>query len=1270
MRAEKYFRHQYGVCDVGEMGVATLVVTENYLIDDSRGFGRRFDGIGGLSGGGATSRLLVNYAEPYRSQILDYLFKPNFGASLQILKVEMGGDAQTTDGTEPSHMHYPNDENYFRGYEWWLMKEAKKRNPNITLIGLPWAFPGWVGHGVNWPYHFPDITASYVVSWIVGAKQYHNLDIDYVGIWNERSFNSKYIKILRYTLDKNGLERVRIIASDNMWEPITLFLVLDSELRSAVDVVGSDFCNANITFNKEAKQTEYTQPQYSSDLLGVNVLIIPAGALILFFSLLILLKWKSLFQQCTSVSPPNTPDFSEVSNPDLDKQLEMQKIVARGHFASVYRGTFQGSSVALKVFPTALQREFIKEKDVYTLPLMTHSGIVRFLGAGNIGKECVIVLELATRGSLKAFLSGTVCDWACTLKLARTLSQGLAFLHTDIKMNGVYKPAVAHCDLSSSNVLVRADGSCALCDFGSSIVLQCQALQGYSGRVEGRMRLGTLQYMSPEILEGCVNLSSGRCLLQGDVYSLGLLLWELLMRCSDLCNGSFVPEHTLPYEAELGSSPSLEELLTFVSEKRLRPTIPRPWARSSQFLSLFVADESHVLKGIGNEEKDELSHDNSFRVIGTVTEKTEEPSDVAVEQYAVSERSEKGCLVDVLLLTIRSSVQNLTREQLFHHLMESDIIVYNIYNEPVDQIEEASWAVSALHKEIHEFPKPKMFILISTVMTWAMTRALDANQSRFSTYVVASGLQYGMGEQAFHYFFKTSWLGDKREVPIFGDGSNIIPAIHINDLAGIVKNLIDRKPKPQYFLAVDDSQNTIADIIAVISFALGPGKTKNIPKEEVFPAKELTQAEIDHLFINLRTQAVFFTANFRISWVSKKGIVENIDRVVQEYKLTRGLLPLRICLLGPPAVGKSMVAKKICKHYQVHHIKLKETITEALANLESRVRGEESNEDDDAQELLETLRKNMEENEGRLDNQYIIRFIKDKLKTIPCRNQGYVLDGFPKTFEQAKNLFCVEDNDATDEHSRVKIIPEFVFALDATDECLKERVLNLPESVVQGTSHSFDKFIPRLAIFRKTNSEDETVLSYFEDLKIQQEIIESNSDDPENVLVIDKVLKTVGKVRNYGPTAKHLKEQRRKNEIRMREEEEARNAEAKSRKNEEEEHRARCWEQWNRRLQEVKQQEEELLMRQEESARQYLKDTVMPVLSQGLDELRRIQPDDAIDFLDIDVDVSSERAPELSERESMRACARAGAEARGNCEERSGPRRARAPRLIARSIVC
>ncbi|XP_054894625.1 galactocerebrosidase isoform X2 [Poeciliopsis prolifica] len=213
---------------------------QTYPLTDEGGLGRVFDGIGGLSGGGATSRLLVNYAEPYRSQILDYLFKPNFGASLHILKVEIGGDAQTTDGTEPSHMHYENDENYFRGYEWWLMKEAKKRNPNITLIALPWAFPGWVGRGKNWPYDFPDVTAAYVVNWIIGAKKYHDLDIQYIGIWNERTFDSTYIKVLRNMLNRVGLTDVGIVAADGDWS-IAKFLIADPHLNDSVQVIGAHY---------------------------------------------------------------------------------------------------------------------------------------------------------------------------------------------------------------------------------------------------------------------------------------------------------------------------------------------------------------------------------------------------------------------------------------------------------------------------------------------------------------------------------------------------------------------------------------------------------------------------------------------------------------------------------------------------------------------------------------------------------------------------------------------------------------------------------------------------------------------------------------------------------------------------------------------------------------------------------------------------------------------------------------------------------------------
>ncbi|KAL3863083.1 hypothetical protein ACJMK2_004859 [Sinanodonta woodiana] len=219
--------------------------TQIITIDDTGGLGRRFDGIGGLSGGGATSRLLVNYPDKQRNEILDYLFQPNFGASLHILKVEIGGDAQSTDGTEASHMHNSWEENYERGYEWWLMVEAKKRNPDIKLYGLPWAFPGWVGAGTRSPYTNPEMTATYIIKWIQGALKYYNLTIDYVGIWNERSYDIKYTKVLRQMLDKSGFQNVRIVAADGNWTPVSTDILKDAELASAIDIIGVHYPGTN-----------------------------------------------------------------------------------------------------------------------------------------------------------------------------------------------------------------------------------------------------------------------------------------------------------------------------------------------------------------------------------------------------------------------------------------------------------------------------------------------------------------------------------------------------------------------------------------------------------------------------------------------------------------------------------------------------------------------------------------------------------------------------------------------------------------------------------------------------------------------------------------------------------------------------------------------------------------------------------------------------------------------------------------------------------------
>ncbi|KAA0185607.1 Adenylate kinase 7 [Fasciolopsis buskii] len=64
----------------------------------------------------------------------------------------------------------------------------------------------------------------------------------------------------------------------------------------------------------------------------------------------------------------------------------------------------------------------------------------------------------------------------------------------------------------------------------------------------------------------------------------------------------------------------------------------------------------------------------------------------------------------------------------------------------------------------------------------------------------------------------------------------------------------------------------------------------------------------------------------------------------------------------------------------------------------------------DAQEQLENLRENTDAN-GYLNSETIIRLLMQKLLSKPCQNQGFVLDGFPKSLEQAEMLFRPDPDD-------------------------------------------------------------------------------------------------------------------------------------------------------------------------------------------------------------------------------------------------------------------
>jgi O-glycosyl hydrolase len=201
---------------------------------DGHATGRVLDGVGAISGGGGNSRLLFDYPEPQRGQILDYLFAPGYGAAVQLLKVEVGGDTNSTSGAEPSHEHTRGVIDCDRGYEWWLMAQAKARNPNLKLAALSWGAPGWVGNGNFWSTDMID----YLVAWLNCAKG-HGLAIDYLGGWNERGYVKSWYENLKNTLNTKGYGNVKVVADDasGNWN-VANDVVSDPAFARSVDVIG------------------------------------------------------------------------------------------------------------------------------------------------------------------------------------------------------------------------------------------------------------------------------------------------------------------------------------------------------------------------------------------------------------------------------------------------------------------------------------------------------------------------------------------------------------------------------------------------------------------------------------------------------------------------------------------------------------------------------------------------------------------------------------------------------------------------------------------------------------------------------------------------------------------------------------------------------------------------------------------------------------------------------------------------------------------------
>lgn len=233
-------------------------------------------------------------------------------------------------------------------------------------------------------------------------------------------------------------------------------------------------------------------------------------------------------------------DFSE---------LEFGELLGKGTSAHVYKGTFRGQEVAIKVMlpimDPVMLRNFRKELEI--MRDLKSPNVAYFYGTTIHPKICMI-LEFLPNGSLYHILSRSDFDlsWSLVLKLLRSTAAGISTLHS-------WKPQILHRDLKSLNVLVDDSYSAKVCDFGLS-----RFTESDNASTLNKLR-GTYAYCAPEVYLGKTYST------KSDVYSFGVMVWEVVQRCLS-------GEYARPY-GEFAHLKFDFQVIIQTAKKNLRPTM-------------------------------------------------------------------------------------------------------------------------------------------------------------------------------------------------------------------------------------------------------------------------------------------------------------------------------------------------------------------------------------------------------------------------------------------------------------------------------------------------------------------------------------------------------------------------------------------------------------------------------------------------------------------------------------------------------------------------
>ena len=223
------------------------------------------------------------------------------------------------------------------------------------------------------------------------------------------------------------------------------------------------------------------------------------------------------------------------------RTIKITELIGNGRYGQVYLGYYQGEPVAVKKFFSRDEKSWCRETEIYNTLLLRHDNILGFFASDMVSNNGVTELWLITQyhqfGSLYDFLMQEAVSPKVMLQMAISMCSGLAHLHTEL-FGTQAKPAIAHRDMKTKNVLVKNNMTCCIADFGLAVFKNMNEMN-----IPTNPKQGTKRYMAPEILNETVNMKSFESFKHVDVYALGLILWELCRRSTGVSGGS---THSLP----------------------------------------------------------------------------------------------------------------------------------------------------------------------------------------------------------------------------------------------------------------------------------------------------------------------------------------------------------------------------------------------------------------------------------------------------------------------------------------------------------------------------------------------------------------------------------------------------------------------------------------------------------------------------------------------------------------------------------------------------